>query len=70
MRHVKASIISDLISALCIWANIKLRPDIRKAKASARTGWAYFGDLVKLLHKELGEEKTVAILTNLMEANV
>ena len=44
--------------------------DIKRAKASARTGWAYFGDLVKLLHKELGEEKTVAILTNLMEANV
>jgi len=35
MRHVKASIISDLISALCIWANIKLRPDIRKAIKNA-----------------------------------
>ncbi len=45
-------------------------PDIRKAKASARTGWAYFSDLVKLMHKEVGEEKTAAILTKLMEANV
>ena len=44
-------------------------PEIRKAKASAKTAWAYYSDLVKLLHKEIGEEKTAAILTKLMEAN-
>ena len=44
-------------------------PEIRKAKASAKTGWAYYSDLVKLLHREIGEEKTASILSKLMEAN-
>ena len=43
--------------------------ELRKAKASANTGWAYYRDLVKLLHKEIGEEKTANILSKLMEAN-
>ena len=44
-------------------------PEIRKAKASANTAWAYYRELVKLLHSEIGEEKTAAILKKLMEAN-
>ena len=44
-------------------------PELRKAKASAKTAWAYYRDLVKLLHKEIGEEKTAEILGKLMEAN-
>ena len=44
-------------------------PEIRKAKASANTAWAYYSDLVKLLHKEIGEGKTAAILAKFMEAN-
>lgn len=35
MKQVKTSVISDLISRLCIKANIDLRPDIRKAIKSA-----------------------------------
>jgi len=44
-------------------------PELRKAKASAKTAWAYYSDLVKLLHQEIGEEKTAAILTKLMKGN-
>jgi len=44
-------------------------PELRKAKASAKTAWRYYSDLVKLLHKELGEEKTADILSKLMRAN-
>jgi len=43
--------------------------ELRKAKASANTAWAYYRDLVKLLHKEIGEEKTAGILSKLMAAN-
>ena len=43
--------------------------ELRKAKASANTAWAYYRDLVKLLHKEIGEEKTAAILGKLMTEN-
>jgi len=43
--------------------------ELRKAKASAKSGWAYYSDLVKTLHKELGEEKTVEILRKFMAAN-
>ena len=43
--------------------------ELRKAKASAKSGWAYYSDLVKLLHKEIGEEKTADILGKLMEEN-
>ena len=35
MRQVNTNAISDLISALCIWANINLRPDIRGAIKNA-----------------------------------
>lgn len=44
-------------------------PEIRKAKASANTAWSYYRELVKLLHKEIGEKKTAEILTKLMVAN-
>lgn len=44
-------------------------PEIRKAKASAKTAWAYYSELVKLLHEELGEEKTAGILEKLMAGN-
>ena len=44
-------------------------PELRKAKASAKTGWAYYRDLVKLLHREIGEERTAGILCKLMKAN-
>ena len=44
-------------------------PELRKAKASANTAWAYYRDLVKLLHKEIGEQKTADILAKLMRAN-
>jgi len=35
MRQIKASVISDLISRLCIKANIDLRPDVREAIKNA-----------------------------------
>ena len=44
-------------------------PELRKAKASAKTGWAYYSDLIKLLHKEIGEEKTAEIMQKLMVQN-
>lgn len=43
--------------------------ELRKAKASAKSGWAYYSDLVKMLHQELGEEKTADILRKFMAAN-
>jgi len=44
-------------------------PEIRRAKASANTGWAYFADLVKTMHNVLGEEKTAQILSAFMAGN-
>ena len=44
-------------------------PELRKAKASAKTAWAYYSDLVKVLNEEIGEEKTAEIMTKLMKAN-
>lgn len=44
-------------------------PELRKAKASAKTGWAYYSDLIKLLHRELGEKKTAGIMQKLMVQN-
>jgi len=44
-------------------------PEIRRAKASRNTGWEYFGNLVKLVCKELGEEKTAQILSRFMAEN-
>ena len=44
-------------------------PELRKAKASAKSGWAYYSDLVKLLREEIGEEKTAEIMGKLMVQN-
>ena len=38
-------------------------------KASNKTGWSYFENLVKTLHKELGEEETCDILEKFMAEN-
>ena len=43
--------------------------ELRKAKASARSGWAYFNGLVKQMHQELGEKKTADILGKFMTEN-
>ena len=42
--------------------------ELRRAKASAKTGWTYYRELVKLLHDELGEKHTATILCRLMKA--
>ena len=44
-------------------------PELRRIKAASKTGWSYFGALVKTLHRELGEEKTCQILSILMADN-
>ena len=44
-------------------------PELRKAKASNKTGWSYFENLVKTMHSELGEEKTAGILEVFMRNN-
>lgn len=44
-------------------------PEIRKIKASKNTAWEYFGNLVKLILRELGEERTCQILSSLMAEN-
>ena len=44
-------------------------PEIRRLKGSRDTGWSYFGDLVKLIYQELGEEKTCEILEKFMAEN-
>ena len=44
-------------------------PEIRKVKGSRNTGWAYFGDLVKTVYQEVGEEKTCQILEKFMAEN-
>ncbi len=44
-------------------------PELRRVKASNKTGWSYFEHLVKTLHKELGEEKTANILEIFMKDN-
>ena len=44
-------------------------PELRKLKAANKTGWSYFGALVKTLHRELGEEKTCQILSIFMAEN-
>ena len=43
--------------------------EIRKLKASNKTGWSYFENLVKTMHKTLGEEKSCAILSEFMADN-
>ncbi len=43
--------------------------EVRKLKASNNTGWGYFGNLVKTMHKSLGEEKTCEILSTFMAEN-
>ena len=44
-------------------------PELRRKKAANKTGWSYFGALVKTLHRELGEEKTRQILSIFMVEN-
>lgn len=44
-------------------------PELRKVKASNKTGWSYFEHLVKTMHAELGEERTAEILEKFMENN-
>jgi len=44
-------------------------PEMRRLKASNKTGWSYFENLVKTLHSELGEDKAVEILETFMRNN-
>ena len=44
-------------------------PELRRIKAANKTGWSYFGALVKTLHRELGEKKTREILSVFMAEN-
>ena len=44
-------------------------PELRRIKAANKTGWSYFGALVKTLNRELGEEKTRQILSIFMAEN-
>ena len=44
-------------------------PELRRVKASNKTGWSYFEHLVKTMHKELGEERTAEILEVFMRDN-
>lgn len=44
-------------------------PEVRRINAANKTGWGYFGGLVKTLHRELGEEKTSQILSIFMAEN-
>ena len=44
-------------------------PELRKVKASNKTGWSYFEHLVKTMHKELGEERTAEVLRVFMRDN-
>ena len=44
-------------------------PEIRRVRASNKTGWSYFEHLIKTMHTELGEEKTANILKTFMRNN-
>ena len=44
-------------------------PELRKAKGRGNTYLAYFTDLVRLMYKEIGEEKTADILNEFMAGN-
>jgi hypothetical protein len=44
-------------------------PELRRIKAANKTGWSYFGSLVKTLRRELWEEKTRRILSIFMAEN-
>lgn len=44
-------------------------PEIRKAKAAAKTGWSYFEGLTKEMQRQLGDAKTCEILAGLMRNN-
>ena len=44
-------------------------PEVRKLKASRNTGWEYFGNLVKTVYKEVGEEKTCQLISKFMAEN-
>ena len=44
-------------------------PEVRRVKASSKTAWSYFENLVKTLNTELGDEKTAKILETFMTNN-
>jgi len=44
-------------------------PELRRIKTTNKTGWSYFGALLKTLHRELGEEKIREILSIFMAHN-
>jgi hypothetical protein len=44
-------------------------PELRRVKASNKTGWGYFEHLIKTVHTELGEAKTAEILEVFMRNN-
>ena len=44
-------------------------PELRRVKAANKTGWSYFENLIKTMHKELGEERTAEILEAFMRNN-
>lgn len=44
-------------------------PDIRKAKAAAKTGWSYFYELTKEMQLQLGNAKTCEILSGVAKKN-
>lgn len=43
--------------------------EIRRLKASSKTTWSYFENLVKTIHAEMGEERTAKILETFMTNN-
>lgn len=44
-------------------------PELRRIETANKTGWSYFGALLKTIHRELGEEKTREILSIFMAHN-
>ena len=44
-------------------------PEIRKLKASSNTGWTYFANLLRTMHRVLGEEKACQILAESQAEN-
>ena len=44
-------------------------PEIRRLKASSNTGWTYFANLMKTMHRLMGEEKACEILAESQAEN-
>lgn len=44
-------------------------PEVRKVKAARNTGWTYFINLMKTMHRMLGEQKTCEILAESQAEN-